>query len=475
MAPVRTRKITYKEYVRMMGDEINESQYIDFKSIKDKAANVTTTISSLANADGGEIYLGIEERTDSSSGKQEKIKYWEGFKKQEEANDFVSTIDRLFTHEEECSYEFLSYGNSGLILHIVVPRTRNLIKSSDGKVYLRRNASDQRQHDEKIVKILYDKGIESYEKQTLSSIELEEVTNSETILEFLTSQCIEQDPTTWLRKHRLISKDKDLITICSVLLFSDFPQAIIPKNCGIKIYRYKTSDDEGFRENLDFDPITVEGNIYNQIKNAVEKTRGIIESIPKLGSLGLEKIHYPIETLHEIITNAVLHRDYSMADDIHIRIFDNRVEVVSPGRLPGHITTKNIYDERYSRNPSLTWIINKFPNPPNKDVGEGLNTASNAMKNLGLKAPVIEQKDHSVVIFIRHEQLASCEEIIVEYLSKYESATVSTIKKICHFRTDKKYRETINRLKDRGLIEHIPDTHGIKSSYRKGTSSKQIN
>ena len=58
-------------------------------------------------------------------------------------------------------------------------------------------------------------------------------------------------------------------------------------------------------------------------------------------------IEYPIETLHEITTNAVLHRDYSVADDIHIRIFDNRIEVESPGRLPGHVTQENILDERF--------------------------------------------------------------------------------------------------------------------------------
>jgi ATP-dependent DNA helicase RecG len=86
----------------------------------------------------------------------------------------------------------------------------------------------------------------------------------------------------------------------------------------------------------------------------------------------VELVRYPPETLHEIITNAVLHRDYSIADDIHIRVFDNRVEVQSPGRLPAHVTPDNILDERFSRNGTIVRLVNKFPNPPNKDVGEGL-------------------------------------------------------------------------------------------------------
>ncbi|MGE5259953.1 MAG: ATP-binding protein [Actinomycetota bacterium] len=66
----------------------------------------------------------------------------------------------------------------------------------------------------------------------------------------------------------------------------------------------------------------------------------IIEGIPILGKAGLERIQYPQEAIHEIVTNAVIHRDYSINDDIHVRIFDNRIEVQSPGRLPAHITVK---------------------------------------------------------------------------------------------------------------------------------------
>jgi ATP-dependent DNA helicase RecG len=65
---------------------------------------------------------------------------------------------------------------------------------------------------------------------------------------------------------------------------------------------------------------------------------------------------------------------------VHIRIFDNRIDVESPGRLPAHITPENILKERFARNPTLVRLINKFPNPPNKDVGEGLNTAFAAME-----------------------------------------------------------------------------------------------
>ncbi|MCQ4871804.1 ATP-dependent DNA helicase RecG, partial [Blautia producta] len=76
---------------------------------------------------------------------------------------------------------------------------------------------------------------------------------------------------------------------------------------------------------------------------------------------------------------------YSIATDIQIRIFDNRVEVESPGRLPGYVTVDNILTAQSSRNPKIVRLINKFPEAPNKDVGEGLNTAFEAMAKLRLK------------------------------------------------------------------------------------------
>jgi ATP-dependent DNA helicase RecG len=84
-----------------------------------------------------------------------------------------------------------------------------------------------------------------------------------------------------------------------------------------------------------FNPLTVEGWVYRLIYDAVAKTQEIVEELKRLGEIGLLEVQYPAETLHEIITNAVLHRDYSVAADIQIRIFDNRIEVESPGRLAG--------------------------------------------------------------------------------------------------------------------------------------------
>lgn len=194
----------------------------------------------------------------------------------------------------------------------------------------------------------------------------------------------------------------------------------------------------------------------------------MIEDIKKLGQETLEDIRYPAETLHEIITNAVLHRDYSVADDIHIRVFDNRVEVESPGPLPAHVTVQNILDERFARNGTIVRLLNKYPNPPNKDVGEGLNTAFAAMTKLGLKEPKIENRENSVLVRIRHESLASPETLILTYLESNDSIQNKKAREICHIPADYVVKEIFKRLVDRKLIEKVPGTRTASTAYRRG-------
>jgi ATP-dependent DNA helicase RecG len=148
------------------------------------------------------------------------------------------------------------------------------------------------------------------------------------------------EPEVWLRKQQVIVGEKP--TVAGLILFAEEPQAALPKCTGIKLHRDKTTAEEGTRDTLAGDPSSVEGHAYAQIHEAVSATAKIIESVRVNSPDGLESAKYPITALHEIITNAVLHRDYSIADDIHIRVFDNGVEVLSPGTLPAHITPENI-------------------------------------------------------------------------------------------------------------------------------------
>lgn len=203
-----------------------------------------------------------------------------------------------------------------------------------------------------------------------------------------------------------------------------------------------------------------------QIAAAVARTQGIVEDVPVLGLSGLEAVVYPAETLHEIITNAVLHRDYALNDDVHVRVFDNRIEIESPGRLPAHITPENILRERFARNGAIVRLINKFPNPPNKDVGEGLNTAFAAMKALRLKEPIIAQLEHTVLVTILHERLASPEDQIVEYLETHDEIRNSQARALTGIGSENQVKRIFQKLMEREVIERIPGRAQSQAAYR---------
>lgn len=152
-------------------------------------------------------------------------------------------------------------------------------------------------------------------------------------------------------------------------------------------------------------------------------------------------------------------------------LFDNRVEVESPGRLPAHITPANILDERFSRNAVIVRLINKFPDAPNKDVGEGLNTAFDAMKALKLKYPIITERTNSVLVNIRHERLASPEEICMEYLESHDEINNRTLRGLTGIGSENAVKKVFYRLIDGKQIERIPGRKGAASAYRKWTGN----
>ena len=445
-----------------------EGHFLDMKAVEIKPAKLTKTISAFANANGGELYLGIDEIEKGGKTHFE----WRGFVDPEAANGHLQVFEQLFPLGQYYSYTFLSaHKKPGLVLQVAVNKTRELTKASDGIMYVRRGAQSLPcTTPEAVSRLKMDKGIHSFESETIDAPQ-SVLIDSPVLTDFLHNVVPTALPAEWLAKQQLVRSAKP--TVSGILLFSEEPQALLPKRCGVKIYRYRSSAKEGSRETLAFNPITIEGHLYLQIKEAVSKTVELVEGIQKLGPKGLEAISYPYETLHEILTNAVLHRDYSIPVDVHIRIFDNRIEVESPGKLPGHVTPKNILQEQFARNGSIVRIINKFPDPPNKDVGEGLNTAFAAMNKLRLKPPVIEETGNAVRVHIRHESLASPEESIMEYLDIHDEIVNRIGREITGIASENSMKNVFYRLRDRNLIEPVPGRIGFSSAWRKKHSKKR--
>ena len=458
------------EVKRVSGDEVEtllslqESHFVDLKAAAIAPAKLSRTISAFANTSGGEIYVGIQEE-DTLDGKR---RIWDGFADQEAANPIFQVIAENGALSGMVRAEFLTAdGLTGLVLHLTIFKSREIVFSTEKKAFIRRSAQSLPVSDGALERLRYDKGVKSYEDELLN-IDTADITNSATVIDFMLSIVPTGEPDEWLKKQQVIIDNR--ATVAGVLLFSDLPQATLAKRSAVKVLRYQTKTDAE-RDFLAFDPITIEGPIYSLIYDCVEKVKEIIEGIEKLGPNGMERIQYPHEALHEILTNAVLHRDYNVAADVQVRIFDNRVEIESPGRLPGHVTLGNIIQTQFARNPKLVRLINKFENPPNKDVGEGLNTAFDAMNKLRLKKPVIVETDTSVTVTLRHESLGSPEQLVLDYLSKNDLITNGIGRDITGISSENTMKSVFYRLRDSGQIMQVKEA-GKKPAWRQVPAAK---
>ncbi len=129
------------------------------------------------------------------------------------------------------------------------------------------------------------------------------------------------------------------------------------------------------------------------------------------------------------------------------------------------MTTENILSERFARNGAIVRLLNKFPNPPNRDVGEGLNTAFEKMHQLGLKDPTIEERDSDVLVTIRHEPLASPEQTIMKYLEQNEFIRNKKAREITFIKDGDQMKRILSTMAGTGQIEQVGKFGGVK--YRK--------
>jgi ATP-dependent DNA helicase RecG len=442
--------------------KLAENHFRDLKAKEIKPAKLTESVSAFANSSGGELYVGIGERVTESG----KVREWNGFADQEAANAIIQTLEAMSPLGNHYRAEFLHCDDfPGLVLKLTIQKTREILTASDGVAYVRKSSQKLPvEGEEALQRLRLDKGINSFEDETVATA-LEDVSNSITIIEFMLSEIPSADPEKWLRSQLLVVNEKP--TVAGTLLFSDQPQAALPKRSAVKIFQYRTREEGVDRDTLAFTPITIEGPLYDLIKEAVAETKRVVESIKKVGERGLEAISYPDVTLHEVITNAVLHRDYSIPVDAQIRIYDDRVEVESPGKLPGHVTVDNILDSQFARNPKIVRLINKFPDPPNQDVGEGLNSAFDAMRRIRLKEPKISELENSVLVEIWHERLSSPAQIVMEYLATHDTITNAIGREITGIRRDVQMKDVFVALRKSGQLEQVPETRGRASMWRK--------
>lgn len=118
---------------------------------------------------------------------------------------------------------------------------------------------------------------------------------------------------------------------------------------------------------------------------------------------------YPEVVVREAVVNALAHRDYGLTGaTVDVTVWDDRVEVRSPGGLPGHITVDNMRQERYSRNPRIMRVLKTMGYV--EEYGEGVDRMFHEMESRLMEPPVFDATSGSVTVSLRNRVLIDVED-----------------------------------------------------------------
>lgn len=118
---------------------------------------------------------------------------------------------------------------------------------------------------------------------------------------------------------------------------------------------------------------------------------------------------YPIEVLREALVNALAHRDYGLVGaTVDVTVWDDRIEIRSPGSLPGHITVENMRDEHYSRNRRTMRVLKLLGFV--EEYGDGVDRMIRDMEARLMEPPIFVATPSSVTVTLRNRFLVDVED-----------------------------------------------------------------
>ena len=175
-----------------------------------------------------------------------------------------------------------------------------------------------------------------------------------------------------LLKNMNLAGDDGMLNLAGVLLFAEQPELIKPQFV-VKAIRYPGNDIHSSAY-LDTDDFS--GPLEKQFAGAlgfIMRNLHKIQGTEGVNSPGISEI--PETVFEELLVNALVHRDYMISAPIRIFIFDNRIEIISPGHLPNNLTVDKIRAGNSNiRNPILVSYIAKGL-LPYKGIGSGIRRA----------------------------------------------------------------------------------------------------
>lgn len=253
-----------------------------------------------------------------------------------------------------------------------------------GEVYLRQSdKTDKLKHD-RILALQYDKGQRSYEDEINQRFDTDDFNTDlfDKYREVMNSDISNED----ILNIRTGSNKKGY-TNSAILMFAKNPEKYI-HNSRVRFIRYEgTTQETGSRLNIvkeqNFEyPLPI---LIDEVRKLVQSQLRDFNSLDKNGKF-ISVPEYPEFAWLEGIVNAVVHRDYSITGDcVKILMFDDRLEILSPGKLPSMVNLENLKYTRFSRNPRIARLMADFGYV--KELNEGVKRIYDEMQDYFLKEP----------------------------------------------------------------------------------------
>lgn len=384
-----------------------ESRTLEFKRMGENKVvrKLPETVCAFANTEGSILALGVADE------KQEKgVARFYGVEENPEALDELIRKVRTQFHPPIETISFvrlpctLRDGKAG---HVVLVRTAKSDKVHsivDDGTWTRLDAGNREMSAAEITELSYRRGVRSAESE-LVPIPLE-LLETNAWRSFVAARGLKSGTfAEQLQKIGLASKVGSEVqpTRAAVLLFAEEPGSLLAAHGSRADIRLMVYDGKqvvpGATPNLRKTPKTIRGPLIEQIDTAVKTVLDELAQGLTLSGSGFKTKHlYPERVVKEAIVNAVIHRDYRLNRDIFIRLFDDRIEVESPGVFPGNITPANV-DKAGSkaRNPLVAQNLREFPIAPNIDAGEGVKMMFAEMASAKLYPPQYRQNTEAAV------------------------------------------------------------------------------
>lgn len=462
-----------------------ESQTLEFKRLAGVKVveKIVQTIVGMTNAEGGVLVIGIDDPEKSQKtgldriyGIEENFEFFDSIG--EEIKRMVPPLISIWPPHKIHVPEI-----SKTVAIIYIPKSTENFRSIDNKVWVRQEKSNKSLSPQEIIKFSYIKGFQKADKE-LVDVDFDLLGTEEYRTWKNAREIPGEEIKEILMKVGLARKNelgKIFPTRAAVLLFAEYPNDILDTKCTIRVFQY-TGTLEKINEvpNLISTPKTIGGPIIKQLKDAHNYVLSLLRAGIRVPSGFTNQYIIPERAIKEAITNAVIHRDYFFKRDIEVKIFEDRVEIVSPGLLPYNITAYNIGFTRADgyRNDLLVKHLREFPEPPNLDQNEGVRAMRIGMKSQGLYPPVFLTYPYindSVIVVLRNEKIASEWEKISHFLERNKYITNEKAREITGVVQRDKMSKMLKNWVSKGLLIRILPASGfVKGVKYRLPATKEI-